>query len=132
MRILRHTFVGEPLNHIHQDTKSARSIAVCKRSLRVDFQCSEHVNSFIDAYWAHVRNHWKTALSHWSEWRHCLSEWSKWRHQTEKFKCCYLRKCQMSLKNPSVILHWFTQSHWARFKSKLTWNISCFHHSFKC
>ena len=28
----RCTFVGEPLNRIHQDTKSARLIAVCKRS----------------------------------------------------------------------------------------------------
>ena len=28
------TFVGEPLNRIHQDTKSARLIAVCKHSLR--------------------------------------------------------------------------------------------------
>ena len=27
--------MGEPLNHIHQDTKSTRLIAVCKRSLRV-------------------------------------------------------------------------------------------------
>ena len=27
-------FVGEPLNHIHQDTRSARLIAVCKRSLK--------------------------------------------------------------------------------------------------
>ena len=26
--------VCEPLNHIHQDTKSARLIAVCKRTLR--------------------------------------------------------------------------------------------------
>ena len=25
--------MGEPLNHIHQDTKSAQLIAVCKRSL---------------------------------------------------------------------------------------------------
>ena len=25
--------IGEPLNHIHQDTKSARLIAVCKRTL---------------------------------------------------------------------------------------------------
>ena len=29
------TFVGEPLNHIHQDTKSARLIAVCKRYLHM-------------------------------------------------------------------------------------------------
>ena len=28
------TFMGEPLNHIHQDTKSAWLIAVCKRSLK--------------------------------------------------------------------------------------------------
>ena len=28
---LRCTFVGEPLNHIHQDTKSTQLIAVCKR-----------------------------------------------------------------------------------------------------
>ena len=28
-------FVGEPLNHIHQDTKSARLIAVCKRRLKL-------------------------------------------------------------------------------------------------
>ena len=27
--------MGEPLNHIHQDTKSARLIAVCKRTLKV-------------------------------------------------------------------------------------------------
>ena len=26
--------MGEPLNHIHQDTKSARLITVCKRSLK--------------------------------------------------------------------------------------------------
>ena len=32
VRKWRYTFVGEPLNHIHQDTKSARLIAVCKRS----------------------------------------------------------------------------------------------------
>ena len=29
------TLVGEPLNYIHQDTKSARLIAVCKRSLSI-------------------------------------------------------------------------------------------------
>ena len=29
-----HTFVGESLNHIHQDTKSARLIAVCERSFK--------------------------------------------------------------------------------------------------
>ena len=33
VRKWRCTFVGEPLNHIHQDTKSAWLIAVCKRSL---------------------------------------------------------------------------------------------------
>ena len=33
MRKWRCTFVSEPLNHIHQDTKSARLIKVCKRSL---------------------------------------------------------------------------------------------------
>ena len=32
MRKWRCTFVVKPLNHIHQDTKSARLIAVCKRS----------------------------------------------------------------------------------------------------
>ena len=34
MRKFRCTIVGEPLNHIHQDTKSARLIAVCKRSFK--------------------------------------------------------------------------------------------------
>ena len=34
VRKWRCTFVGEPLNHIHQDTESARLIAVCKRSFR--------------------------------------------------------------------------------------------------
>ena len=29
---LKSGIVGEPLNHINQDTKSARLIAVCKRS----------------------------------------------------------------------------------------------------
>ena len=33
MRKFRCTIVGEPLNHIHQDTKSARLIAVCKRTV---------------------------------------------------------------------------------------------------
>ena len=33
MRKWRCTFVAEPLNHIHQDTKPAWLIAVCKRSL---------------------------------------------------------------------------------------------------
>ena len=28
--------VCEPLNHIHQDTKSARLIAVCKRSIKLN------------------------------------------------------------------------------------------------
>ena len=28
--------VCEPLNHIHQDTKSARLIAVCKRSITLN------------------------------------------------------------------------------------------------
>ena len=32
VRKWRCAFVGKPLNHIHQDTKSARLIAVCKRS----------------------------------------------------------------------------------------------------
>ena len=32
VRKWRCTFVGESLNHIHQDTKSARLIAMCKRS----------------------------------------------------------------------------------------------------
>ena len=27
--------MGKPLNHIHQDTKSARLIAVCKRTFTV-------------------------------------------------------------------------------------------------
>ena len=29
-------FLGEPLNHIYQDTKSARLIAVCKRSFKYE------------------------------------------------------------------------------------------------
>ena len=37
--------LGEPLNHIHQDTKSARLIAVCKHRLRPvqtsNFSCAE-------------------------------------------------------------------------------------------
>ena len=31
-------FVVEPLNHIHQDTKSARLIAVCKRTFKARFK----------------------------------------------------------------------------------------------
>ena len=48
------TFVGEPLNHIHQDTKvkSARLIAVCKRSFNIDFTvhigCIASVQTFLD------------------------------------------------------------------------------------
>ena len=34
VRKFRCTIVGEPSNHIHQDTKSARLIAVCKRSFK--------------------------------------------------------------------------------------------------
>ena len=32
-KMMLYTFIDKPLNHIHQDTKSARLIAVCKRSL---------------------------------------------------------------------------------------------------
>ena len=35
MRKWRCTSVGEPLDHIHQDTKSTRLIAVCKRSFSI-------------------------------------------------------------------------------------------------
>ena len=37
------------------------------RPIRIRTECSEHVNSFIDAYWANVskkkKHHWKTAYS---------------------------------------------------------------------
>ena len=35
MRRWRCAFVSEPLNHIHQDTKSARLIALCKHTLNI-------------------------------------------------------------------------------------------------
>ena len=35
VRKFRCTFMVEPLNHIHQDTKSARLIAVCKRTFNL-------------------------------------------------------------------------------------------------
>ena len=35
VRKFRCTIVGEPLTHIHQDTKSARLIAVCERSFNL-------------------------------------------------------------------------------------------------
>ena len=34
-------FVGESLNHIHQDAKSARLIAVCKCSLSLSHNCKK-------------------------------------------------------------------------------------------
>ena len=40
----RYTFMDKPLNHIHQDTKSARSIAVCKRSF-IDVVCPAYIGS---------------------------------------------------------------------------------------
>ena len=36
--------VGEPLNHIQQETKSARLIALCKRSFFVTILFSKNVN----------------------------------------------------------------------------------------
>ena len=39
VRKWRCTFVGEQLNHIHRDTKSARLIAVCKCSFTKCFHC---------------------------------------------------------------------------------------------
>ena len=44
MRKWHCTFVGEPLNHIYQDTKSARLIAVCKRTFK-EVSVSERVHS---------------------------------------------------------------------------------------
>ena len=47
------TFVGEPLNHIHQDTKSARLIAVCKRTNRQKTKISIKIRR--KAPWAFVQ-----------------------------------------------------------------------------
>ena len=48
-------FVGEPLNHIHQDTKSARLIAVSKRTFKIflprgtaRLDISKYRNAFLD------------------------------------------------------------------------------------
>ena len=40
-------FWGEPLNHIHQDTKSARLIAVGKRSLKARLHTAIFVAIFL-------------------------------------------------------------------------------------
>ena len=46
-RKFRGIFVVEPLDHIHQDTKSAGLIAVCKRSLYFAFRLSPVHQYFI-------------------------------------------------------------------------------------
>ena len=43
MKKVRCTIVGEPLNHIHQDTKSARLIAVCKRTLKPEHRTKQRM-----------------------------------------------------------------------------------------
>ena len=70
VRKLRCAFVGEPLNHIHKDTKSARLIAVCKRSV------TRYSNQYIliNEKYAHSFKWWygniqygyiKAKVSHW-------------------------------------------------------------------
>ena len=66
VRKWRYTFVGEPLNHIHQDTKSARLIAVCKRSLTYQYSSSKGVHILqkkptkLDTLNCCLKTRWKT------------------------------------------------------------------------
>ena len=72
--------------------------------LRIRTGCSEHANSFIDAYWAYVRKkkHWKSALSE-GEYQYFLEMLMYHEYHSVVFLLCASKHPEISL---NMILPW--------------------------